>query len=85
MLLGHAGTRRRHDSHCVAYGPPVNGTLKSAHYGGQSTNHYTATLQPSKPLLYEHMTHHDVSTGAGFARTAVNSTTLLAILLHVGK
>jgi hypothetical protein len=38
-----------------------------------------------KPLLYEHKTHHDASTGAGFARTVVNSTTLLAIPLRIGK
>jgi hypothetical protein len=25
--------------------PPVNGTLEPAHYGGQSTNRYTATLE----------------------------------------
>jgi hypothetical protein len=85
MLLRHVGTRRRHDGHCVTYGAPVNGTLESAHHGGQSTNHYTAALRPSKPLLYEHRMHHDASIGAGFARTAVNSTTLFAIPLHVGK
>jgi hypothetical protein len=85
MLLRHAGTRRRHDGYCVTYGAPVNGTLESAHHGGQSTNHYTAALQPSKPLLYEYRTHHDASIGAGFARITVNSTALFAIPLHVGK
>jgi hypothetical protein len=59
---------------------PVNGTLESAHYGSQSTNRYTV-----KPLLYEHRTHHYASTGAGFARTTVSSTALLAIPPHVGK
>jgi hypothetical protein len=44
-LLGHAGTRRLHNSHCASYGSPVNCTLESAHYGGQSTNRYTATLE----------------------------------------
>jgi hypothetical protein len=44
-LLGRAGTRRRHNGHCATYGPLVNGTLESAHYGGQSTKHYTATLE----------------------------------------
>jgi hypothetical protein len=44
-LLGHTGTRRPPDRHCAAYGPPVNDTLESAHYGGQSTNHYTTTLE----------------------------------------
>jgi hypothetical protein len=45
----------------------------------------TTTPQPSKPLLYRHRTHHDASTGAGFARTAVSSTALFAIPLHVSK
>jgi hypothetical protein len=31
MLLECAGTRRRHDCHCAVYGPPVTGTLESAH------------------------------------------------------
>jgi hypothetical protein len=44
-LLGRAGTKRRHDGHCATYEPPVNDTLESAHYGGQSTNHYAATLE----------------------------------------
>jgi hypothetical protein len=37
----------------------------------------TATPPPSKPLLYEHRARHDAPTGAGFARTAVSSATLL--------
>jgi hypothetical protein len=45
MLLECAGTRRSHDRHCAAYGPPVDGTLETTHYGGQTTNHYTATLE----------------------------------------
>jgi hypothetical protein len=45
MLLECAGTRRRHDCHCAAYGPLVDGTLESAHYGSQTTNHYAATLE----------------------------------------
>jgi hypothetical protein len=44
MLLESVGTRRRHDFHCAVYGPPVDGTLESAHYGDQTTNHYAATL-----------------------------------------
>jgi hypothetical protein len=43
----------------------------------------TAAPQPSKPLLYEHRTPHDASTGAGFAKTAVSSAALFAIPLHV--
>jgi hypothetical protein len=41
--LGRARTRRRHDCYCAAYGPLVNDTLESAHYGGRTTNRYAAT------------------------------------------
>jgi hypothetical protein len=75
-------TRHRHDCHCVAYGRPVDGTLEPARGGGRTTNHYAA---PSKPLLYEHRTHHDASTGGGFARTGVSSVALLVMPPHVGK
>jgi hypothetical protein len=44
-LLGCAGTRHHHNGHCATYESPVNGTLESAHYGGQSTNRYIATLE----------------------------------------
>jgi hypothetical protein len=39
----------------------------------------TTAPQPSKPLLYEHRTPHDASTGAGLARTAFRSAALFAI------
>jgi hypothetical protein len=45
----------------------------------------TTVPQPSKPLLYDHKTHHDASTGAGFARTTVSSASLFAIPLHIKK
>jgi hypothetical protein len=45
MLLECTGTRRRHNCHCAAYGPPVDVTLESARGGGRMTNHYTATLE----------------------------------------
>jgi hypothetical protein len=45
MLLECTGTRRRHDRHCAAYGPPIDGTLDSARSGGRTTNHYAATLE----------------------------------------
>jgi hypothetical protein len=43
----------------------------------------TTVSQPSKPLLYEHRTHRDALSGAGFARTAVSSAALFAIPPHV--
>jgi hypothetical protein len=45
----------------------------------------TATPPPSKLLLCGHRTHHDASTGAGFARTAVRSVALFTILVHIGE
>jgi hypothetical protein len=45
MLLECTGTRRRHDCHCAAYGPPVDDTLESARGGGRTTNHYAVTLE----------------------------------------
>jgi hypothetical protein len=45
MLLGRAGTRHRHNSHCATCGLLVNGTLELAHHGGQSTNRYAAALE----------------------------------------
>jgi hypothetical protein len=81
-LLECTGTRRRHDCHCAAYGPPVDGTLESARMAAERP---TTTLPPLKPLLYEHRTRRDASTGAGFVRTAVSSVALLTTLQHVGK
>jgi hypothetical protein len=45
MLLECTGIRHRQDCHCAAYGAPVDDTLKSAHYSGQTTNYYAATLE----------------------------------------
>jgi hypothetical protein len=45
MLLECTGTRCRHDRHCAAYEPPIDGTLEPARCGGQTTNHYAATLE----------------------------------------
>jgi hypothetical protein len=68
--------------HCATYGPPsTTPSSRPTTAAGQPT----ATPPPSKLLLYEHRTHHDASTGAGFDRTTVSSTALLAIPPHVGK
>jgi hypothetical protein len=81
-LLGRTETRRRHDGYCATYGPSST-TLSNR--PTTEAGRPTATPPPSKPLLYEHRTHHDTSTGAGFTRTAVSSAALLAIPPHVGK
>jgi hypothetical protein len=45
MLFECTGTKRRHDCHCAAYRPPIDGTLEPARGGGRTTNHYAATLE----------------------------------------
>jgi hypothetical protein len=75
-------TRRRHNGHCATYGPP---SMAPSNRPTTAASQPTATSPPSKPLLYEHRTHHDASTGAGFSRTAVSSMALLAIPPHIGK
>jgi hypothetical protein len=83
-LLARAGTRRRHNGYCATYAPPLPSAAPS-NRPTTTASQPTATPPPSKPLLYEHRTHLDASTGAGFARTAVSSAALLAIPPHVGK
>jgi hypothetical protein len=81
-LLGRAGTRHRHNDHYATYGPP---STAPSNQPTTAASQPTATPPPSKLLLYEHRTHHNASTGEGFARMAVSSTALLAIPPHVGK
>jgi hypothetical protein len=57
--------------------PPLTAPSNRPAGGGRTTNHYATTL--------EHRTRHDAPTGAGFARTAVNSMALYAMPLHVGE
>jgi hypothetical protein len=45
VLLGRAGTRHRHNSHCATYGLSVNDTLELAHHDGRSTNYCAAALE----------------------------------------
>jgi hypothetical protein len=90
--LGTVATSRRcwdargqdvaNSDHCATYGPP---STAPSNQPTTAASQPTATPPPSKPLLYENRTHHDASTGAGFARTAVSSAALLAIPPHVGK
>jgi hypothetical protein len=45
MLLGARGQDVAMTTTVPRTGPPVDGTLESAHYGGQTTNHHAATLE----------------------------------------
>jgi hypothetical protein len=49
------------------------------------TERKTPTPPPSKPLLHGYRALYDVPPKARFARTAVNSTALYAIPLHVSR
>jgi hypothetical protein len=85
-LLGRAGTRRRHDYHCAAYGPPLTAPSNQATaMAGRSTT----TPPPSKPLLYEHRTRHDWSRirqdGHQFRGTARHASTRREIVWHTCK
>jgi hypothetical protein len=63
-------------------GPP---STEPSNHSPTAAGQPTATLPPSKPLLYGHRTHHDASTGAGFARMPVSSAALFAIPPHIEK
>jgi hypothetical protein len=82
MLLECAGTRRRHDCHNAAYGPPVDGTLEPARGGGRTTNNYAATLENAPVQAQDMPRHLDWSR---IRRTAVSYVALLAMPPHVGK
>jgi hypothetical protein len=84
-LLERTGTGRHHACHCATYGPPSTAPSNWPAGGGQTTNRYAATPLPLNLLLYRHRTRHDAPTGAGFARTAVSSVTLLTTPPHVGE
>jgi hypothetical protein len=79
-LLERTRTGHRHNHHCTGPRgrPPRAGSRTTV---GQPT----AAPPPLKPLLYEHRTHHDATTGTRFARTVVNSMALLAMPPHVGE
>jgi hypothetical protein len=44
-LLERTGTGRRRAHHCAAYGPPLTAPSNRPAGGGQTTNHYAATLE----------------------------------------
>jgi hypothetical protein len=50
-----------------------------------TTEREVSTPSPSKPFLDGHRTRHDVPPEARFARTAVYSTTLYTMTIHVDK
>jgi hypothetical protein len=82
VLLEREETRCHHYGHCATYGLPVNGTLELAHHDGRSANYYATTLE-AVPICTQDAPR--CLNGSGFARTAVSSTALFAIPLHVSK
>jgi hypothetical protein len=82
MLLGARGQDVATTTTVPRTDPPLTAPSNQA---TTTAGRSTTTPPPSKPLLYEHRTRHDASTGAGFARTAISSVALLAMPPHVGK
>jgi hypothetical protein len=81
-LLKRTRTGQHHARHCTLYDLPLIPPSSRPGDGGRTP---TSAPLPSKSLQYGHWTRHDASTGARFAKTDVNSATLLAIPLQVGK
>jgi hypothetical protein len=89
MLLECTGTRRRHDHHCAAYGPPVDDILESARSGGPTTNHYAATLEAAPVRAQDTPRRLDWSRirqdGHQLRGIACHASTCRKIVRHVCK
>jgi hypothetical protein len=81
--LGTCGDRTPPRQLLCLVRPHVSGTLEPSQR--VATEQATPTLPPSKPLLDEHMTRCDAPPDARFARTAVYSTMLYTMALHVDE
>jgi hypothetical protein len=88
-LLEGTGTGHRHDRHCAAYGPPVGGTLEPARGGGQTTNHYAATLEAAPVRAQDAPRRPDWSRirqdGRQLRGTARHASTRRRIVRHACK
>jgi hypothetical protein len=88
-LLECTGTGRRHDRHCAAYGPPVDGTLEPARGGGRTTNYYAATLEAAPVRAQDAPRRPDWSRirqdGRQLRGTARHASTRRKIVWHACK
>jgi hypothetical protein len=89
MLLDRTGTRCHHDRHCAAYGRPVDGNLELAHGGGQTTNHYAATLEVAPVRTQDTPRRPDWSKirkdGRQLRGTSRHASTRRKIVRHASK
>jgi hypothetical protein len=81
-LWERAVTGHRHAGYCASYG--LTSMAPSSPHRA-ATEQATPTPPPSEPLLDVHRARHDASPDARFARTAVYSTTLYTVPLHVDE
>jgi hypothetical protein len=88
-LLECTGTGRRHDLHCAAYRPPVDGTLEPARGGGWTTNHYADTLEAAPVRAQDAPRRPDWSRirrdGRQLRGTARHASTHRKIVRHACK
>jgi hypothetical protein len=88
-LLECAGTRRHHDRHCAAYGPPADDTLEPARGGGRTSNHYVATLEAAPVRAQDAPRRPDWSgirqDGRQLRGTARHASTRREIVRHTCK
>jgi hypothetical protein len=81
-LWKRTGTGRHHDHRCTSYGLSLTPPSSRPADDGRTVNHYAITLEAA-PVRAQDSPRRPA--GARFARTTVNSATLLAMASHVGK
>jgi hypothetical protein len=79
------GTGRLDAAMPAAVRPTVSRQLHPRVSVRTTTQREISTPPPSKPLLGRHRAHHDASSEARFARTAVHSVVLIAMPPHVAR
>jgi hypothetical protein len=81
-LWKRTGIGRHHDHRCTSYGLSLTPPSSRPADDGRTVNHYAITLEAA-PVRAQDSPRRPA--GARFARTTVNSATLLAMPSHVGK
>jgi hypothetical protein len=81
-LWKRTGIGRHHNHRCTSYGLSLTPPSSRPADDGRTVNHYAITLEAA-PVRAQDSPRRPA--GARFARTTVNSATLLAMPSHVGK